>query len=533
MKRGKRVGVLHMRFDPFRRGHEIKPFAIGVLWDDGEYCDFWGDDCIPLFVDSCSDSGPAVLYSHNGGRFDFIFLREFIHGDILNFDGRIVTGKLGNIELRDSFLIIPRSPESIGVNLGIDDKKFERSRRELFKTSILKLLKDDCEQMLAYVLEFRELFGDAMTVSSAACKALTKIHKAENDRAIGRLDLKSDRFFRQFFFGGRNEAFEKGLLKDDWKYYDVRSMYPGVMRDFVHPTGVDYLTCRDLSPRTDFAIIDATSRGAFPARRDDGGVEYPDARREFYVTGHELQTAMELKLVTIHRVIMAYEFSRREDFAPFVHEYGELRMAALRTNNYMREQMYKDVLNRAFGKQAIDVEKMGKWQCCPHPDNMSDEIRKELDDGGFTMAYIGDNVSFWHCPLSWVEKVRTVRNVACAASITGAARARVQRALAYSDRPAYVDTDGIICRELGERTGDSIGSWRQIDSGDMLAIAGRKKYALFDRGEAKRFACAGAALNANDIMRMCGGETIVWNSQTPVFSVSSDGYFVDRTMRAS
>ena len=527
-----RVGAMDFETDPFKRGAEIAPFCWGISWDDGEYNEGWGENSVSDLADTLRGVGEdCIVYAHNGGRFDFIFLVKHLDSDALIIDGRIVKATIGSVELRDSYLILPHKLADIGMKIGIDYKRFHKSKREGYKTQIQKYMKQDCDTLLAEVLKFRERFGNALTVASAATIQLNKIHRRNGGESIGRLTLDADKFFRQFYFGGRNEAFEKGVLRDTWEVRDVRSMFPAVMRDYKHPTGTDYVACREITEHTDFAIVEATSQGCLPVRLDGGGVSYPKARQVFSATGHELRAATELGLVKIHRVISAFEFSRRENFSEFVHEFGELRMQAIRNGDHGAAQHYKDILNRSYGKQALNIHDMGSWKIEPEIDLVTPELFEELKAEGFDVAYSGAGVSFWKRPLTFVEKARMCRNVACGASITGAARAELMRALAVAERPVYTDTDCIICRNLPIPEADKIGGWRVVDRGNVLAIAGKKKYALFDEIGPRSFACAGGDLTPEQIVGLCGGESITWYSETPTYSAASNGHYIKREFR--
>ena len=46
-------------------------------------------------------------------------------------------------------------------------------------------------------------------------------------------------FARSFLEAGR-KFLQAGIIKGDYKIYDVNSMYPSVMRDFEHPASATY-----------------------------------------------------------------------------------------------------------------------------------------------------------------------------------------------------------------------------------------------------------------------------------------------------
>jgi hypothetical protein len=528
-----KIGALDFETDPFRKGYAVEPFAWGVLYEDGTYYDGWGDDCVESLADHLRDCDPCLLYAHNGGRFDFLFMSKFLDQDATIFDGRIVRCKSGNAELRDSYLILPHALSEIGVKLFTDYRKFARGKRELHKKSIMKYLKQDCQTLLDQVLTYRSRFGDSLTVASSSTKLLNKIHKENYGRAIARLSLNEDAYFRKFYFAGRNETFELGILNDNWKMFDVRSMFPAVMRDEKHPTGAEYLTGTDLNEQTDLIHFRGYSRGALPVRTPNGGVEFPTGTSDFFVSGYELRKALALGQVSIQRVYNAIEFTRRERFREFVDTVGEERMVAIRNGHQADAGNLKQALVRAYGKQAINLDKLSSWKILPPLSEIEPALVKELEEEGWQPSVPGDRASFWCRPAGLIEKLRAVRHVALAASITGAARARLMDALSLCDRPIYCDTDGIICRELHLPVGEEIGQWRLIDQGIEAAIAAKKCYVLSDEAGARRWASKGNDLAPADIKRLAEGAVIKWHASKPTFSIRTMNTYLSREFKGS
>src|ERR1700691_2922932 len=110
MKRGgKEVWSCDCETDPFEHGAEIKPFIWG-LYDGRE---FWTFSTTSTFVDFVRGR-KIILYAHNGGKFDFMFLLPYIvETKVQIINGRIVSMYLGSCELRDSFSCVPVSMKEI------------------------------------------------------------------------------------------------------------------------------------------------------------------------------------------------------------------------------------------------------------------------------------------------------------------------------------------------------------------------------------------------------------------------------------
>jgi len=555
----KRVCVLDTETDPFKHGTQIAPFCLGFY--DGEiYRHWWGDDCIQQFFD-CLDEDylgeDLVIYAHNGGRFDFMFFLPHLDKDQMPMliNSRIVSCKMHGKEFRDSFAILPVALSAYQKD-EIDYALFERPVREKHRKVILDYLKTDCLYLYEIVTMFLDLFGDRLTIGSTALPLLNSFHGYE------RMTERDDDFFRQFYFGGRVQCFETGVVtsRKGVKVYDVNSMYPRVMRDYEHPVGRDYFIRNEITPLTAFAKIEATSKGALPQKQADGSLAFPIGRGVFCATGHEIRAALELKLLTVHRVSCGIQFQKRASFAAFVDTYYAKRLemkarvkAAKDRGDFDNEAtaleiFYKLILNSSYGKFAQDPRKYKTFAVTdgpkPEDDRPLRDPTKQETEHGWELDTLGDSYTIWRCPSGTTNAGKksarffgSFRNVATAASITGAARADLLRGLARCSRPIYCDTDSIICESLdADIDGSKLGAWKLEMEGNRVAIVGKKTYAVFDdenpdpKKRVKK-ACKGARLTAQEIERVAKGEEIESPNPVPHFKRDGKQHYVSRKIR--
>ena len=99
--------------DPFKFGRVPEPFLWGA-YNDGTYLEFGTTNEFAEWA----KRQQAVIYAHNGGKFDFHFLNEFMdpYEELLVIDGRITAFRFGAAEFRDSFSISVK-PKSSMTNL--------------------------------------------------------------------------------------------------------------------------------------------------------------------------------------------------------------------------------------------------------------------------------------------------------------------------------------------------------------------------------------------------------------------------------
>jgi len=537
MSTTRKIAVIDFETDPFERGFRVKPFSWG-FYDGDVYVDYWGDDAaeqLAIFIMNLPKK--HLIYAHNGGKFDFLFLIPYMidtQPKIIN--GRIVQWFFEGHELRDSYSILPVPLKASGNKQEFDYKKMHRGVRWRHKAEIMDYLHKDCLALYDMVMGFVENLGSGLTMAGTA----TRLLKEMTDTSIEKLSLEQDKDIRQFFFGGRVECFTKGIIKTTMEMRDVRSMYPSVMHSNMHPVGNRWIEQNTIDNETDFCIIDATSIGAFPFRTRDG-LSFPHGRGIFKITGHEIRAALELRLVVIHRLIRAVSFIRKTTFKEFIEKFTNLRKQATDNKDETGKLHYKLVQNGSYGRFALNPEKLYDWivtapgAVCPRD--------------GYELAFAGHDGSFWRKHLDKQSKRKAISNVATGASITGAARAKLLYAINGAVQPFYCDTDAIIARKLNVPEDDGkLGSWQLEANADKIAIAGKKLYALFgDVPESLqeiqkrikfygdptciKLASKGVRLTAKEIIRVCAGETITWRAETPTMGLDGSQHYIERDIR--
>lgn len=533
----RKIAVVDTETDPFIYGQVPQPFVVG-FYDGTRYLTFWGDDCREKFIEFLrSESEPFLIYAHNGGKFDFFFFVEFLEDHLHIQNGRIVKCFIGQHELRDSYSIIPVALDKFeGVNkkqaLTENDYllKFRRESREAYRHFILDYLRADCLALYDGVNAFRVEFGDKLTIGSTAMKELKKFHQFE----VGGSNYDSD--FRQYYFGGRNQCFASGIIKGDYKIFDVNSMYPFVMRDFQHPVSTSYNVNVKLTPRTTFARIIADSDGCLPIRTKTG-LDFTQKSGEFFACIHEINAGLETGTLRIQRIKHTIEHTTTKTFAEFVDHFYEKRLQAKARRLGMLEIFYKTILNSSYGKFAQNPMHYKDYQitdgsppqdACQLP--CAFYIKQETCPYHWTIHAMNAGYTIWSKP----SASKSFFNVATAASITSAARAVLLRGLAAAVDPLYCDTDSIIARQLHvEIDSKKLGAWKIEATGSELAIAGKKLYAVVQGDKSVKHASKGARISGAEVFAIARGENLSVTNPVPHFKIDGKHGFTRRTLKAT
>jgi DNA polymerase elongation subunit (family B) len=499
------TGVIDFETDPFKYQRTPKPF-MSCFYNGAGKGKIFHHDPIDGLLKYLESIEPHLIYAHNGGKFDFFFLLSKLSNPIKIISGRIVECKLGKHVLRDSYSAIPVSLATYKKD-EIDYAIFEEEERDKFENhvKIRDYLRNDCIYLYDLVTAFRKEFDSKMTVGSAA------IHKLSSFMEIPKSNEWHDAAYRPYYSGGRVQCFKTGKIEGPLKVYDVNSMYPHVMRDFNHPVGFDYMVSAKSSALEKALASDAPffvdftgySAGALPVKNSKSKtIGYPHASGRFMTTGHELRAGLDLALITIDKLHLLRVCADSMKFTEFVDTYSARKIAAKHRKDKIDELFSKFVLNSCYGKFG---------QNPAHYKNYSIYRR-------------GDS------PLS---KSWTCFDVAVAASITGAARSLLLRAIHESKAVAYADTDSIICESTCCELDDSrLGAWKLECECDTALIMGKKLYGLYKDGVLVKSATKGFRLkNDNEMLELF--ETGVYNStnDAPNFKLDGSVRFVKRSIK--
>lgn len=566
-----RVAIFDTETDPFQQGLIVKPFTCGFYVPDIDfYKDFWGDDCIHQFFawlllvtgdGEIFESQKFSVFVHNGGNFDFYFVTDYFDSGHKPFiiNGRLVRIQCQGHEFRDSYSMMP-VPLGDYDKLPIDYDKMQRwlcsivdtretmMVREYFKDEIRTYQKRDCTSLGELVMGWLDMFGNRLTMASVALPMLRSYHGFET------MWEETDKRMRPYYFGGRNQCFATGTIRGNFNVYDINSSYPDVMRRYKHPISAYPNVCSKITERTHFAHIRAWSNGALPVRRDDGSLSFPIGKGDFYACIHEINAGLATGTLRIIKVYEAIEFDLEADFAEFIDTFYKLRLDAAANEDEIRKLFYKLVMNSSYGKFAQDPRKYETFVFDPAEPPTPEycvTCHRSVKDGillnpctqcaaelsspwGWSLHSMCDGKQIYSAP----QRVRSSSfyNVATAASITSAARASLLFGINAATRPLYCDTDSLICEGMAQSENirfheKELGAWKTEASGNTVAIAGKKLYAVFNDGEVIKKASKGVKLTAEQILRVCNGEVIEYANPVPKFHLGGDASFITRRIQ--
>lgn len=312
-----------------------------------------------------------VIFAHNGGRFDFLFLMQYLK-DVRNVECRFVTqgprvtalkiahGKRGWITLQDSYTLLAYSldelckvfkPSTLKLTGAID---FEKERVCKDNPLHRQYLQADCIALHEIMASYRQLpfvkdVGLKLTRSSVGLSAWRTTMK----EPIKVTPERVQRFVRDAYAGGRCEIFRQHLF--DGVSVDVTSLYPAMM---LEPLPVEHLG--DAKDIDDFGFHDVTVEVPdcyIPIlwKKINGKLIFPTGifRGKYFSREIRMAVAQGARILKYHRGIRFTE--SRDIFREYVQGCFKLRQE----NPYPHPLniLGKDLANHCYGKTAEREEK--------------------------------------------------------------------------------------------------------------------------------------------------------------------------------
>lgn len=549
------------------------PFLWGVYFGDtDEYFQFESSDELKQWlIDIEQERGGILFYAHNGGKFDYHFLRDAINSDenILIISGRLAKFKIGGHEFRDSLNLFPNTRlKDFGIKTEIDYAKMEASIRHLHMAEIGGYLKQDCVGLWTVIARYRQDYGKQLTQAGASMKVWQKMAKREAPRQTRNQYLDH----KQWYYGGRVQCLESGVKHTDFKVYDINSAYPFAMRNH-HPISTVPMEIEKI-PQTDTEIgpclltVSCVSvKGAFPYRQQ-GDMFFPEDEstiRDYHITGWEYLAARDTDAFRNLKFLKILKFPEVIDFKDYIDHFFGLREEARKRGDVAGRTFGKYFMNSLYGKFGANCENYSEYTIASADTQETWIAGGELPggrkiDGGYSEYKAwGERTLMVRNPtedeLDDIQGKWRYYNICTAASVTGFVRAYLYRALYAASGAIYCDTDSIKARSFSSDLpmGSELGAWKDEGDFDYFAIAGKKLYADHIKGrpwtydpkedDAKKqnwkIASKGANLASladgpELIKNIALGQAITYNPEVPTFSFWRDKpVFVPRELRAT
>lgn len=568
----KRIATCDCETDPFLHGRNPMPFIWGYY--DGKIFETF--DSTEEFVAYVRDL-PVILYAHNGGKFDFMYLLPYlvhegveVKAQIIN--GRIVSMPLGKATLVDSFAAVPQSLGSIKKD-DIEYWKLEKDKRDEFRGEIISYMRGDCVYLFELMSAYRATAGTKKTIAS---NALSYAKKLGIDP--GTTNHRFDQNYRPFYFGGRTQCFQKGTHRNI-KVFDIKSSYPRAMMEthasgeIMHRTDTLKGMNKDEIERS-FIVLKCNSSGAFPIRTGTAqGLDFPHRHDTYHVTGWEYVAGIELGLLSDVEIISVRYPETTITFRPYVEHWYEYKNNHDKKTQPIEYTIGKIMMNSLYGKLAQNPERyydyrimpIGSELPCTRPildktGNCKVCRFHEMDHGWLRFTEY-EGKEFHHRPSLWKYQYRygiewegkkLYKNVATGASITGYARASLLRGIhaVGSENIIYCDTDSLVVAGGADTsilpTANRIGDWDlEVDNAPIAHFAGKKLYAI-DLGNGASCTCnnvkgckrhkvvtKGGRLTFREMERVADGETVLYEAPAPSFSIARGNHFISRNIRAT
>lgn len=518
----RKISVADSETDPFKFGRIPAPFLWGY-YDGSTYEEF---ETTVAFVEFMAQRD-EICYVHNGGKFDFFFMADFIGQlePIQVINGRLVKFKIGACEFRDSWPIMPVALAKLGGKKGIDYALMESDVRAKHMREIRDYLYADCIALYNAVCRYIETFGLHLTVAGTAMKKWS----AMTDQDPPKTSHAFYDQFAQYYYGGRVECFQKGVIETPFTICDINSAYPFAMthRHAYGDAFVDSQLLPSENIERAFITLTAESRGAFPFRSENGSLNFPNDGivREFHITGWEFLAARDTDTLRDWNITSVVTFLESIDFVPYVEHWFAEKANCKEIGDKHGYEFAKLMQNSLYGKFGANPSKYEEYMTCDpsHVDALNQMHGWDLADTIGSLAIVSR-------PLR--DEAQRYYNVATAASITGFVRAYLWRSACKCGGLIYADTDSLFAADVSKLPiGDKLGEWSAEKNCDYGGFAGKKLYAAHGLDDTWKTASKGVKLDENQIIEIANGGEVTYARDVPTFSIKGGIKFVARKVR--
>lgn len=521
-RKGKPFRTIDCETDPFKAGRIPAPFIWGVY--DGQTEDY-EEFATPGEVADYLQDFDGMVYAHNGGKFDYHYMRDYINTDdpLMVISGRLAQFKIGTATYRDSMNILVNPLRAFAKD-EIDYTRLEADVRHLHMDEIKRYLRSDCVNLWETIQKYFDSYGRTMTQAGASMRYWQKHYEVPWTRQT----MRQSEDARAFYYGGRVECFASGHGVEPFKVVDINSAYPEAMLS-KHPLSPEGVSSEQLpileKMGPQMIRVEGIARGCFPYRNEDGSLFFPHDEktvREYTITGWEMKAALEHDAFKVFRVLDVLTYAQTVDFREYVDHFYAERQRAKAVGDKAADVFAKLFLNSLYGKFASDPEKYSEYVIAS-----SDTVHawcgpeeNSLRKAGPPYVVLGPWGDRYLCARALPEEKHTYYSVPCAASITGYVRSKLFRAISVCEGVLYCDTDSVAARDVSKLPqGAGLGEWKLEAECTEWAIAGKKLYAFKKEDGTWKTASKGVRLDAADIVRVARGEKVISNPEVPTYTL--------------
>jgi hypothetical protein len=382
------------------------PYALG-LYTNGDYEEFYKKNdthnIIKSFINYLDTlTHNAILYAHNGGRFDTrIILKDLLTtkkiNNYLENDNNIIKldfyNKKGfNISFRDSKNFLEGSLNDLCKSYDTKTKKLNDTVKHdlinlkncCLNSKILiedkkiydytkEYLKNDCISLYEIITTFKDIIykehnlniDNILTNAGIARNIFFKNYYNPIKTPIYNISVNLENHIRNFYFGGRNEIFNKlGHTKQKLFYYDFVSLYGYLMSKYFYPVGqmniliIEEKDKKIFNPRW-FGLVECKfkhtkfNKKPFHALKDTNNNLVFGYVREYKTgifTTDEINYSIKKKLGYTYIYDKIYNYEKKERiFKEVIRNTYKLKERATKQNNKALTHSAKIILNSFSG----------------------------------------------------------------------------------------------------------------------------------------------------------------------------------------
>jgi hypothetical protein len=448
-------------------------YICGIIDENNKYKCYYDKEEVIEYFRTIKDNDIMIFATNLEFDYSTIFKESKIINDcefIVN-GGRfimvVLNGTYGKVKFYDTLNYGGFSVETMGKILGLPKLvhpkclgKKPKNKKE--QEELITYNKRDCEVSREFMIMIQDALNNEggelkSTVSSCALdiyrRKFMPFNMIREDIAAG-IHVK-DKVYKAYY-GGRTEAFKRGLIKD-YNYYDCNSLYPFVMlNNLPIPQSVHFQSeeMRKLLKYEGVSFfkleIPYTKYPLLPYRLDDKLV-FPIGRFSGYYTHLEIRRAIQLygKQILIEMKDTVFYMDTFPLFKKYVEFMYEKRLEC-KNENSSKEIFYKLMMNSLYGRFSMKVLSNTDFFIPENDEQIVNVIKKNTDKVVLNMNIGG---------LSYTTEEKIYDGVSSmpilSCYVTAYSRI-LMHSYVLETEPVYMDTDSIFTKKK-VATGKKLG----------------------------------------------------------------------------
>jgi hypothetical protein len=241
-----------------------------------------------------------IIYIHNSSNFDLIFLLKYLveikniiinplirDGKYINLEIKYGPNHEYNIQLRDSYLLLPAKLKDLTINFKTEQQKLEFDHNLINKSNLLNYKNDaikycfaDCVALYQVLSKFNDQIFNLFKVNLSSSYTLPGLafRIFRSLFMVSKIPIIDGHVFNDLskaYYGGHVDMYIPRSFNTKIYKYDFNSLYPTAMKEFKFPTKLIGYFIGDISNKSNYKHLYENNLGIYKVEVIAPDIKHP------------------------------------------------------------------------------------------------------------------------------------------------------------------------------------------------------------------------------------------------------------------